>query len=187
MGTIVTDGCQRPRAPLHCVGTIQEKETVMLKILIAIDGSELSLDAVRHALCWVQNGLQARFVLANVQEPATLYEIVVSRDPDLIAQASIQAATHLMAPALAILQAAGLECETEIGVGDPAHTLVDIIENTGCDAVLIGARGKGAITSALLGSVSQELAHASPVSVTIVHHLDAPLPEASLQDFTDPE
>jgi nucleotide-binding universal stress UspA family protein len=59
-----------------------------------------------------------------------------------------------------------------VGVGDPAHVLVDIIESSGCDMVVIGARGQGAISSALLGSVSQELAHASPVPVTIVKHAE---------------
>ena len=38
--------------------------------------------------------------------------------------------------------------------------------------VIIGAKGQGAITSALLGSVSQEVAHASPVPVTIVKHAE---------------
>ena len=32
----------------------------MLKILVAVDGSELSLDGVRHTLQWLQQGLQAR-------------------------------------------------------------------------------------------------------------------------------
>jgi len=45
----------------------------MLKILIAVDGSELSLDAVRHALALAKEGLQIDLVLANVQESATLY------------------------------------------------------------------------------------------------------------------
>lgn len=145
----------------------------MLKILIATDGSDLSLDAVHHALKLVQGGLQASFVLANVQEPASLYELVVSRDPDLIAAASVEAGEHLMAPARALLEAAAQSCETAVGVGDPAHVLVDLIEETGCDMVFIGARGHGAISSALLGSVSQELAHASPVPVTIVKHAQA--------------
>lgn len=148
----------------------------MLKILIAIDGSECSLDAVHHALKLVEKGLQAQFVLANVQEPASLYELVTSRDTDLIAAASVEAAQDLMAPALALLQQAGQECTTEVGIGDPANTLIDIIEDTGCDLVLIAARGQGAIASALLGSVSQELAHSSPVPVTIVHPIDAELP-----------
>ena len=144
----------------------------MPRILIAVDGSELSLDAVHHALQLVQDGLRAEFVLANVQEPASLYELVVSRDPDLIAAASLEAGEHLMAPARALLDAAGLSYETEVGVGDPAHTLVDMIERSGCDMVIIGAKGQGAITSALLGSVSQEVAHASPVPVTIVKHAE---------------
>ena len=142
----------------------------MIKILIAVDGSALSLDAVHHVLRLVQDGLRASVVLAHVQEPASLYELVVSRDPDLIAAASVEAGEHLMASARALLQAAGLGCDTAVGVGDPAHVLVDIIESSGCDMVVIGARGQGAISSALLGSVSQELAHASPVPVTIVKH-----------------
>ncbi|CAN7632246.1 universal stress protein UspA [Acidovorax sp. Leaf76] len=144
----------------------------MLKILIAVDGSELSLDGVHHALSLVRQGLQASVVLAHVQEPATLYELVTTRDPDLIAAASLEAGEHLMAPARALLDAAGVQYETDVGVGDVAHTLVDMIERSGCDMVVIGAKGQGAITTALLGSVSQEVAHASPVPVTIVKHTD---------------
>jgi nucleotide-binding universal stress UspA family protein len=80
----------------------------MLKILVAVDGSEFSLDAVHHTLQWLQHGLQATVVLANVQEPASLYELVVSRDPDLIAAASVEAGEHLMALRPRLLEAAGL-------------------------------------------------------------------------------
>ncbi|MBY0411070.1 MAG: universal stress protein [Burkholderiaceae bacterium] len=150
----------------------------MLTILIAVDGSELALDGVHHALGLLGEGLQASLVLANVQEPATLYELVTSRDPDLIASASLEAADHLMAPARALLDAAGVSYTTEVGVGDVAHTLVDMVERLGCDLVIIGAKGQGAISSALLGSVSQEVAHSSPVPVTIVKH-------AELQEVLD--
>ncbi len=144
-----------------------------LKILIAVDGSELSLDAVHHALSLLQSGLQAGLVLAHVQEPASLYEMVVSRDPELIAAASLEAGQHLMASARALIEAAGVPYEAEVGVGDVAHTLVDIAERQGCGQIVIGARGHGAIASALLGSVSQALVQASPVPVTIVKHADA--------------
>ena len=146
----------------------------MLKILIAVDGSELALDGVHHALSLLRQGLQASLVLAHVQEPATLYELVTTRDPNLIAAASLVAGEHLMASARALLDAAGVGYETEVGVGDVAHTLVDMIESSGCDLVVIGAKGQGAISSALLGSVSQEVAHASPVPVTIVKHAELP-------------
>ncbi len=146
----------------------------MLKILIAIDGSELALDAVAHALQLVRSGTNAECVLANVQEPATLYELVTSRDPDQIAAAAVEAGEHLMAPARAQLEAAGLQVETMVGIGDPAHVLVDLIEEAGADLALIGARGQGAVSSVLLGSVSQELVHRSPVPVTVVKHPEWP-------------
>ncbi|CAM4028556.1 universal stress protein [Paracidovorax anthurii] len=145
----------------------------MLKILVAVDGSELSLDAVRHVLALLRQGLSASVVLAHVQEPATLYEMVLSRDPDLIAAASLEAGLHLMAPARALVDGAGVPCEAEVGVGDVAPTLVEIAERTQSGLIVIGARGQGAIASALLGSVSQALVHASPVPVTIVKHADA--------------
>ena len=155
----------------------------MLKILIAVDGSALSLDAVHHAVQLAQNGLNASVVLANVQEPASLYELVVSRDPQLIAQASEAAGEFLLAPARALLDAAQVPYEVVVGVGDPAHTLVDILESTGCQMVVMGARGQGAISSALLGSVSQAVAHASPVPVTIVRHAQPQVePEDLLED-----
>ena len=62
-----------------------------------------------------------------------------------------------------LLRAAGLEVEVK---GPPPEL------RTGCDMVVIGARGQGALSSALLGSVSQELVHASPVPVTVVKHAE---------------
>jgi len=72
-----------------------------------------------------------------------------------------------------------------VAKGDPAHTLVDILENYGCDLVVMGARGQGTLRSALLGSVSQELAHASPVPVTIVKHPEVPEQEDDAEGAAD--
>ena len=53
-----------------------------MKILLPVDGTELSLHETRFALRLVQDGLRASFVLANVQEPASFYETaVVTGDP----------------------------------------------------------------------------------------------------------
>ena len=57
-----------------------------MNILLPIDGSELALHEVRYALRLVAEGLQARFLLVNVQEPATLYEMVTAPDPVMAAR-----------------------------------------------------------------------------------------------------
>jgi nucleotide-binding universal stress UspA family protein len=46
-------------------------------------------------------------------------------------------------------------------------------ERHGCDAIILGARGLGALRSALMGSVSQGILHASRLPVTVVKHTDA--------------
>ena len=99
----------------------------MLKILLPVDGSDTSLDAVRHALRLVHNGLAATFVLANVQTPATLYEMVTAHDPDVLDQVSTAAGAHALEPAEALLATAGVEWGREIGSGDPAHVLAEMI------------------------------------------------------------
>ena len=145
----------------------------MLKILLPVDGSETSLDAVRHALRLVDEGLSASFVLVNVQTPATLYEIVTAHDPDVIEQISVAAGAHTLEPAEALLTVAGVSWEREIGSGDPGHVLAEMIERHDVDAVVMGARGLGASTSALAGSVSHWLLQHSPVPVTVVRHVVA--------------
>ncbi len=139
-----------------------------MKILLPVDGSEVSMEAVRFAVNLVRKGLQADVVLANVQEPASLYEMLVAHDADMIDRICEQAGAHALEPAQALLDQAGIAYESEVAKGDPAHTLIDILERYGCDLVVMGARGQGTLRSALLGSVANEVLHAAGVPVMIV-------------------
>jgi nucleotide-binding universal stress UspA family protein len=143
-----------------------------MKVLLPVDGSELSMEAVRFALRMRQDGLNLSAVLANVQEPASLYEMLVAHDPDVIDQVSAEAGLHALQPAQALLDEACVDYECEVAKGDPAHTLIDISERFGCDLVVMGARGASALRSAMLGSVSNEVLHASSVPVLIVKPVD---------------
>jgi nucleotide-binding universal stress UspA family protein len=144
-----------------------------LKILVPVDGSELALDAVRHALRLRQDGLNAVFVLATVQEPTYLYEMVLAPDADVLERVSGAVGSRALEGAEALFHAAGVPFERDIGSGEPAPTVVEMAERHACDGIILGARGRGALRSALLGSVSQGVLHASKVPVTIVKHADA--------------
>lgn len=143
-----------------------------MKVLLPVDGSELSMEAVRLALRMRQEGMHLSAVLANVQEPASLYEMLVAHDPDVIDHVSAEAGLHALQPARDLLDAAGVDYECEVAKGDPAHTLIDISERFACDMVIMGARGTSALRSAMLGSVSNEVLHASTVPVVIVKPAD---------------
>lgn len=139
-----------------------------MKILLPVDGSELSLGAVRFALDLSAQGLAVEAVLANVQEASNLYELLVAHDPEVLDKVAAEAGLHTLQSARALLEARGMAYEMEVARGDPAHTLVEIAERFGCDMVAMGARGNSALRSAMLGSVSNEVLHACPVPVVIV-------------------
>ena len=139
-----------------------------MKILLPVDGSEAALEAVREALRLLHGGLRASFVLANVQEPATLYEIVRAHDAQVIEHVSDAAGRHALEVAQQMLSAGGAEFESEIGSGDPGHTLVEIAEAFDCDMVIMSARGVGMLGSAVLGSVANSVLYAAQMPVLIV-------------------
>lgn len=139
-----------------------------MKILLPVDGSELSLEAVRFALRLMRNGLQTRIVLANVQEAATFYELITASEPEVIERAAAEAGLHSLQSALQLLDAAAADYECEVAKGDPAHTIVEIAERFDCHMIIMGARGNSALRSAMMGSVSNEVLHASNIPVVIV-------------------
>jgi nucleotide-binding universal stress UspA family protein len=139
-----------------------------MKILLPLDGSPLSLGAVRFAIRLVHEGLRAEFVLANVQEPIYFYEMVLVHDADVLQRASGAAGAHALQSGEDLLEQAGLDYEAEVVTGDPVASLVELIERHGCDAVVMGTHGYGGVRSALQASLSQRLLHTSPVPVLLV-------------------
>ncbi len=142
----------------------------MIRILLPIDGSPAALDAVHHAVALTAAGLHASFVLINVQEPATLYELMTAPDAPTLERVAEGAGRHALEPAEALINVTGTPFESEVVTGDPAQEIVDAVERHDCEMVVMGARGIGAVRSALMGSVSQSLLHRLTVPVMVVRH-----------------
>ena len=139
-----------------------------MKLLVPLDGTPAALLALRWVARLASDGLQCSVVLANVQSPSTLYEVVVAHDADVLQQVSAEAGAHALEAGAAMLRAAGIEHELEVATGDAGHELADVAERYGCDMVVMVARSAGELSGALLGSVSHGVLRQSRVPVTIV-------------------
>lgn len=139
-----------------------------MKVLLPTDGSPAALAAVHHALHLRREGLPLQFVLINVQPPATLYEVVVTHDNEVLDEIKRGAGADLLAPAETLLDAAQADYESEVASGAPETLLLELLENYGCEAVIVGAnRPHG------LGPVATALLTHSPVPVTLVRYEEA--------------
>lgn len=134
--------------------------------------TECLVTAARHALHLVREGLRATFVLATVQEPTCVYEMVLAPDAAFLERVTGAVGGRALERAEALFSSAGVPFAREIGTGEPAATLIEIAERQGCEAIVIGARGMGAVRSALLGSVSLAVLHGSRLPVTVVKRVE---------------
>jgi nucleotide-binding universal stress UspA family protein len=66
----------------------------------------------------------------------------------------------------------GLQASTVLLKGRVGEAIVDRIREAGHDLVAMGSRGRGELRSMVLGSVSHEVLHDSPVPVLIVPRRD---------------
>ena len=86
-----------------------------------------------------------------MQEPVYVYEMVLSPGTEALERVTGAVGGRALAGAESIFNAAGVPFEREIVSGEPAHALMDPASRLGCNAIIMGARGLGALRSALLG------------------------------------
>ena len=105
--------------------------------------------------------------LLNVQRPVSgdVSSFINNRSLD---EYYAELSDEAMAPAKAVLQAAGLQAESHRRVGPPGATIAEMARSQDCGLIVMGARGLGAAGAALLGSATQETIANSAVPVLVV-------------------
>jgi nucleotide-binding universal stress UspA family protein len=145
-------------------------------ILVAVDGSPHAEQALAEAIDLAESQ-HARLTLftAVAGPPAIAYfgavgEAVVTalRDAEAEADAIVRRACARVPDRVSVT--------TVLTQRPVMRALIRQIECGHHDLVVMGSRGRGAVRSALLGSVSHYVLHHSPVPVLIVH-ADAPATE----------
>ena len=140
------------------------------RVLLAVDGSEHALKAVGHLVglrADLREGPTLEVHLLSVQRPLSgdVNRFLSGQTIDDYHRERSEAA---LAPARAALDAAGLAHQDHSRVGEPGPTIAEVCREQACDMIVMGARGLGAASAALLGSVAQSAIEHATVPVLVV-------------------
>jgi len=141
-----------------------------MKILLAVDGSKPSLDAVKlvieHA-DWLREKPDIELVTVHLPVPKLPRMGAAGVGKKDVEKYYREEGEQNLAAARKVLERSGLPYQTHILVGPAAETLVKHAKGTGCDLICIGSHGRTAFADALIGSTASKVLHISDVPVLL--------------------
>ena len=144
----------------------------MLKILLAVDGSESALRATRKlietaALYKERPEVELVTVHRSLPPAGGFADVVVSQE--LIERYYGEEGGRALAPSGQLLAAAGVKYAPHILIGDIAPTIVEHGRNSGCHMIYMGTRGMTAISNLVVGSIATRVLHLTRIPVVLIH------------------
>jgi nucleotide-binding universal stress UspA family protein len=139
----------------------------MKKILIATDGSQSALEAVELGLDLATEH-EAEVTFVHV---APMLDRTVAVSFGVPAVLPHHVSDFDRAPVLAAAELAAerdVPARCEVLLGNPVDEIVAYADTIDADLIVLGSRGRGAIASALLGSVSRGVLHEARRPVLVV-------------------
>jgi nucleotide-binding universal stress UspA family protein len=150
-----------------------------MKILLAIDGSPCSDEAIEELTQWPWlPQCELRIITVDTPvDPGLLRGGPASVFDEIVQRQRAESAKRLCEVAATLGQKSpGLRVSTALLEGWPKDAIVTEAERYGANVVIVGSHGYGPIRRLFLGSVSLFVAHNAPCSVLIVR----PSPDRSL-------
>lgn len=139
----------------------------MRKVLLPVDGSDSAFQAALYVIDFVQKHGPIEVHVVNVQPKPQEWQTHGMEKEAISDHLAVDA--HLaLKPILHVLNKKNITCQTYIKLGDPAETLAALADELGCDHIIMGTRGLGAISGIVLGSVTRKVLHLANVPVTCV-------------------
>jgi nucleotide-binding universal stress UspA family protein len=143
-----------------------------MTILLAIDGSKCSKEAIRRIIAQLRTkGTQVRVL--NVVEPITAYvsaELIPHYVPHVaeIEEDRRNQAEHLVEHTARELRKAGFRANEAVEVGDPKLRIIDHAKEWHADLIVVGSHGLRGLSRLLMGSFSEAVTRHARCSVEVV-------------------
>lgn len=138
-------------------------------ILVATDGSATAERAAAHAVALARQA-DATLHAVYVTETRTGYDNAIV-DPEVVRR-NLEEEGRAALAAVETQAGTDLTVTTAMREGVPHEELLGYVADHGVDLVVVGAKGRSAFKTRLLGSVTEAVLHADTVPVLVVDSED---------------
>ena len=137
------------------------------KILIAVDGSEVSYRAL-HAALFLSEKLGSKITAIHVMENVPPVYIESQKVLDELLEARKNESQKILDECSLIATKKGITLTTNLLEGNPASTILEFSQSEKYDVIIIGSRGMGKFKELILGSVSNKVIHHSTCPILLI-------------------
>ena len=145
------------------------------RILVAVDGSDTSMNAADYAITLAKNNNnnEAEIFVINVIDLSPIFKMLPSDTRKQLIRIGRQQASQIFdtIDEMAKRHGRNLKINTEMIETSSFSVADEIIRYTkekGIDLIVVGTRGRSGMSKALLGSVASKIVTYSPCSVLVV-------------------
>lgn len=140
---------------------------VFKKILVPLDGSQSAFNAFRYARAMAKENGADLYILSVADITQASYPLLqVNLDRDGFSSIRGEAEGILKKAVEEVPE--GVKAIPVLKAGVPGAVIADMTEEKGIDLIIMGNSGKGALSSFIMGSVSQYVIHHVKVPVLII-------------------
>ena len=139
-----------------------------MKILLAVDDSECSREAVKQVSAYF-NPQTTQVKILHVTAPpyySTPPQMARGYAPEM--EAGEKNAAAEMEHFAQMLRNAGFACDCAVESGEVRSMIIDFAANWGADLIVMGSRGYKGLTRLLLGSVAESVVRHAHCSVLVI-------------------
>lgn len=140
----------------------------MNNVLVPIDGSESSLNAIKAGLSMIGDRGDVQLRIITVQAPIASGNVKRFISAEMLDEYYQDEGNKALAGARELLSDVTVPVTFEVVVGQVAESIVDYGKKHGCNHVIMGTRGLGRVSGLLLGSVATKVLSLIDVPVTLV-------------------
>ena len=139
-----------------------------MKILVAVDGSDISVRAAKHANTLAKSLAKPAKIFLVAVDAAPFPGVVSKVGKDAMDRIHAENHERMLAPARKALARSKADVRELSVVGEPAEAILAAAGSNRVDIVVMGSHGRGSVKGILLGSVSSKVIAQTDIPVTIV-------------------